>query len=241
MGRSPLGPPTPKLSHLQAEPAHLPQHPILGGLHPSCSRPLWCQGSKNQTQMSSNHPLRRRGARRPQDRDGWNEFQSQGETTGLQPQPRLLGLCNFCPRFPRSGGSRSAGSRSQPSALGFWKDGSVWEAGATGQGRERRGRGHARGALGAPRSGLLSKTTALNPKPNPRGASRHLSCTSAFPAGSLASFESELTFHPLHRVCLLCRRAHGGETHQLPGGSQDIEINLLGSLMTATAAGIANL
>lgn len=100
MGGSPLGPPTPKLSHLQAEPAHLPQHPILGGLRRSCSRPLWCQGSKIRMRMSSNHPLRRRGARWPQDRDGWNEFQSHGETTGLQPQLRLLGLCNFCPRFP---------------------------------------------------------------------------------------------------------------------------------------------
>ena len=44
--------------------------------------------------------------------------------------------------------------------------GSVWEAGAT-----RQGRGHVQGVLAALHSGLLFKTATLNPKSNPCAAS----------------------------------------------------------------------
>lgn len=97
--------PATKLSHVQAKPAHLPQHPIMGRILlflsvasiGSCSRSLWCQGSKNWMQLPSSHTLRRSGARRPQDLDGWNEVQSQDKVTGLRLRPRLPGLCSSCP------------------------------------------------------------------------------------------------------------------------------------------------
>lgn len=105
MSWSLLGPPAAKLSHVQAKPAHLPQHPIMGCILlfllvasiGSCSRSFWFQGSENWMPLPSSQTLRRSGARRPQDLDDWNEVQSQDKVTGLQLRPRLPGLCSSCP------------------------------------------------------------------------------------------------------------------------------------------------
>lgn len=157
--------------------------------------------SKNWMQLSSSHALTR-GARCPQDLDGGNELQSQGEATGLQPRLRLLQLCSSCPppakvptpvaagwpgpranhvpwALPISGVLPRvflslAGGRDSGRVGQFWKQ--VPPAGAVSRGDGVTCREHRlpHGQICFP------KQLHLTQKPTPGGASRCLSCTFTF-------------------------------------------------------------
>lgn len=94
------------------------------------------------------------------------------------------------------------------------------------------------GSTGCPEHGFAFQNSCFYPKSNPWGPSRCLSCAFPFPCQQLRALRPQGFLGHISAVCSPARLPRV-RSSPAAGGSQDTEINLLGSIITTAAAAAA--